>query len=454
MPAERDPTSFRGILGEKNFARLWYGQIISSLGDRFYQFALLYVILGIKQGMYVGKESARVTFLAMLPGFLLAPLYGWTIDRYSRRWVMFYADIARAGLALTMLFFWFQIHSLTAVFGIVFLMGACNGLFIPARQSALPQIVGSGQLIAANSLISLIGVIANFIGVPVASFIVSIFGARSSFILNSLGFLASAWCVYHIDANLSPNRERLADREQDKVTSWRGILGGWNVLREQKELRALVAVNSAFSFISAMVLISILQNIVQSVDLTSVHLLVNTLTKFIGMIAPKPPVFEPRMLAFGLLMAAIGLGLGLGVALCGLSKRYSRAKALPYIGLALLGLALIGFANIRDYWPAVLGAGFMGVLSAFIVIPIEARLQTDVDDSRRGRLFALRNLCTTTSFLLGLAVNLNGWLLDPKVLGPAALIEGVGIGAVVMAAVLALANASTLSSFWSARRPK
>ncbi len=94
----------------------------------------------------------------------------------------------------------------------------------------------------------------------------------------------------------------------------------------------------------------------------------------------------------------------------------------------------------------------MGVLSAFIVIPIEARLQNDVDDARRGRLFALRNLCTTTSFLLGLAVNLNGSLLAS--VGPSNLIEYIGFAAVGIAAVLALMNASTLSSFWSTRRPK
>ena len=450
----RDQTSFRSILAEKNFARLWYGQIISSLGDRFYQFALLYVILGIKQGMDTGKDSARVTFIAMLPGILLAPLYGWTIDRFSRRWVMFYADLARAGLTLTVLYTWFQVHSLIAVFVVVFLMGACNGLFIPARQSALPQIVGKGQLIAANSLISLIGVIANFIGLPVASFIVSIFGAYSSFLFNSMGFLASAWCIYHIDANLSPVRDPVAATGKDKVSSWSGILGGWNVLREQRELGPLVLVNSAFAFISAMAIITILQQIVVSTDLTSVKLLVNTLTKFLSLFAPKPPVFEIRLLSFGLLMAAIGLGLGLGVALCGVSKRYSHAKALPFLALGLLGLALIGFATIHEYWPAVLGAGFMGVLSAFIVVPIEARLQNDVDDARRGRVFALRNLCTTTSFLLGLAVNLNGWLLDPRILGPARLIEITGFTAIAIAGILAVANASTLSSFWSARPPK
>ncbi len=452
MPPERDPTSFRSILGEANFARLWYGQIISSLGDRFYQFALLYVILGIKQGIDVGKDSARVTFFAMLPGLLLAPFYGWTIDRFSRRWVMFYADVARAALTLSFLYLWFVAHSLVAVFAVVFLMGACNGLFIPARQAALPQIVGQRQLIAANSLISLIGVIANFIGIPVASFVVSIFQARSSFLFNSLGFLASAWCVYHITADLSPARDPGAAGGRDKVTTWRGVLAGWHVLREQAELGALVAVNSAFSFISAMVLITILQQVVVSVDLTSVRLLVNTLTKYMSLFAPKPPVFEIRTLAFGILMAAIGLGLGIGVGLCGLSKHYSRSKALPYLGLALLGLALVAFASLHEYWPAVLGAGFMGVISAIIVVPIEARLQNDVDDARRGRLFALRNLCTTTSFLLGLAVNLNGTLLAR--VGPANLIAYIGAAAVVMAGLLALANASTLSSFWSARQSK
>ena len=70
-------------------------------------------------------------------------------------------------------------------------------------------------------------------------------------------------------------------------------------------------------------------SIVVSVDLTQVKMLVNTLTKFLSHFAPKPPVFEIRTLAFGILMAAIGLGLGGGVGLCGMATRMSRARALP-----------------------------------------------------------------------------------------------------------------------------
>jgi MFS family permease len=449
MESTPPPVTFGSILGERNFARLWYGQIISSMGDRFYQFALLYVILGIKQGMEAGKDSARVTFCAMLPGLLLAPLYGWIVDRFSRRWVMFYADLARAGLTLTFLYLWFVAHSLVAVYGVVFLMGALNGLFIPARQAALPQIVTPAQLVTANALISLIGVIANFVGIPIASLVVSIFGAWSSFLFNAFGFLVSAWCIYHIRGDLSPVGAPTR-AVTDEVGSWRGALAGWRVLREQRELGALVLVNSAFAFISAMVLITLLQQVVVTVDLTSVQHLVNHLKEVLSYFAPKPPTFEIKTLAFGLLMAAIGLGLGVGVGLCGGAKLWCRSKALPYVALALLGLALIGFAQLTTYWPAVVGAGFMGILSAFILIPIEARLQNDVDDSRRGRLFALRNLCTSTSFLAGLAVNLNGKLLAE--VGPAGLIEFIGFAALTMALVLAAANGSTLRAFWSTRR--
>jgi MFS family permease len=442
-----EPPTFRGILAQPDFARLWYGQIISSLGDRFYQFALLYVILGIKQGLDAGKDSARITFCAMLPGLLLAPLYGWTIDRYSRRWVMFQADLARAVLTLSFLYIWFVAHSLPLVIVAVFVMGALNGLFIPARQAALPQIVSNEQLVPANALISLIGVIANFVGLPLASLVVSIFGARSSFLLNALGFLVSAWCIYHIRGDLRPTRANV--KPGMEVSTWGGALEGWRVLRGRPELGALVIVNSAFAFVGALFVITILQQIVSTVDLTSLRVVVGHACAFIARFTPKPPVVEVKLLAFGLLMAAIGVGLGIGVGICGGARRLSRSKALPYVGLFLLGLSLVGFSHLRAYLPALLGAGFMGVLSSFILIPIEARLQNDVDDARRGRVFALRNLCTTTSFLAGLAVNLDGTLL--RKIGPASVIEYTGATAILISVALALGNAGTLRSFWLAR---
>jgi MFS family permease len=451
MKSESANISFRSILAEKNFARLWYGQIISSLGDRFYLFALLSVVLGIKNGMEVGKDTAQVTFCAMLPGLLFAPLYGWIVDHFSRRWVMFWSDIARACLTLSLLYFWFGAHNLVAVFVVIFLMGSFNGLFIPARQAALPQIVSPNKLIPANALISLIGVIANLVGALFATLFVSIFGAHSSFIFNAIGFLTSAWFIYHITADLSP-RSKKAMAADDKQGFWRTSIEGWHVLREQRELGPLVLVKSAFSLISALGLISILQQMVVTMDLGSVKALAETLKHFLTHLAPKPPVFEIRTLAFGLFFASVGVGVGIGIGVCGWARRWSHSKALPFASLALLGATLIGFAQFHEYIPAILGAFALGIVTAVILIPIEARLQNDVDDARRGRLFALCNLCTTVSFLLGLAVNLDGRLL--RTLGPSRLIEAIGGTTIVFAVALAVLNLRTLSSFWPARQKK
>ena len=237
------------------------------------------------------------------------------MDRYPRKWIMFGSDVVRAALTLSFFYIWFQIHSLTAVFIVVFFMGALNGLFIPARQAALPQIVSAGQLITANSLISLVGVIANFVGVPIVQSHQSpIFGAKCSFLFNSLGFLASAWCIYHIRNDMAPDHTKA--EESDKVGTWSGALAGWRVLREKRELGALSSWSIPPSRSSARwsTLSPILQQVVVKVDLDAVRALAESLVHFFSMFAPKPPVFgEIKTLAFGLLMAGIGLGLGVGV---------------------------------------------------------------------------------------------------------------------------------------------
>src|SRR5215468_9714389 len=120
--------SFRSVLANRNFFRLWLGQIVSSIGDRFYQFALLSLVLNIHEGMGVGKQSARVVFCGMLPGIIFAPWLGWAVDRFSRRIIMILSDVIRAALALSLLYFWFALNNLTLVFLVIFLMGGLNGL--------------------------------------------------------------------------------------------------------------------------------------------------------------------------------------------------------------------------------------------------------------------------------------------------------------------------------------
>lgn len=445
MTAAARSSSFRAVLREANFFRLWLGQIISSIGDRFYQFALLSVVLGIHQTMGVGKESARVIFAGMLPGLLFGPWYGWAIDRFCRRSVMIFTDLVRAALCLLLIYIWYGGHGHFWIYTVVFLMGAMNGLFIPARQAALPQLIRDGRLITANALIALIGVIASLVGSVFAGMTVSIFGARSSFYITAAGFLASAWFIYRIDSPLRPDPHvNGAPIEQN----WKELTAGWRTLRGMPELFGLVLLNGLFAFTSGVFLITVLEHTVRSVDLTLVHEMTDWLVRVLTPISPKPPRFDNMMvLGFGVLFACVGIGLSLGVWFCGKSKHWSHWKGLSYAGLLLLGIGMIGFAHLKTYGPALLGCLGLGFLASIIAIPIDARLQHDVSDLHRGRVFALRNMVTTLSFLIALGINLDGRLLQWR--GATQVIIDLGATVTIAGAVLALTQRGCLLQFWS-----
>src|ERR1700748_2004812 len=97
---------FQKVLRQPNFFRLWIGQIISSIGDRFYQFALLSLVLGLNAGTQIGKEGARGVFVGMLPGLLFAPLFGLAVDRLNRKATLIFADLSRVLLVLGLIYVW------------------------------------------------------------------------------------------------------------------------------------------------------------------------------------------------------------------------------------------------------------------------------------------------------------------------------------------------------------
>src|SRR5512132_3788525 len=82
----------------RSFRRLWWGQVISELGNWFNFVAVLGLVRAVSKG------DATVTTIVLLarliPFTLFAPLAGAFVDRWSRRKVMIVSDVARVGIAL------------------------------------------------------------------------------------------------------------------------------------------------------------------------------------------------------------------------------------------------------------------------------------------------------------------------------------------------------------------
>ena len=81
----------------KTFGTIWIGQLVSLIGSSLTSFAL---------GIWVLQHTHSVTqytltiVFAGLPGLLLAPIAGAYVDRWDRKWVMFWTDL---GPGLTVL---------------------------------------------------------------------------------------------------------------------------------------------------------------------------------------------------------------------------------------------------------------------------------------------------------------------------------------------------------------
>ena len=89
------------VLRQRNFALLWFGQLISLTGDYVLIVALPFYIYQI-----TGSALATgVMFLVQaLPSLFLGSLAGVFVDRWNRRWTMIAANLARAGILLLLLF--------------------------------------------------------------------------------------------------------------------------------------------------------------------------------------------------------------------------------------------------------------------------------------------------------------------------------------------------------------
>jgi predicted MFS family arabinose efflux permease len=103
---------------------------------------------------------------------------------------------------------------------------------------------------------------------------------------------------------------------------------------------------------------------------------------------------------FGYLLVAAGAGAALGIGMVGRAKPWTKATWLPFVQLLLVGGVLILMGLTARVWITVLLLFVLGAIAATILIPIDARLQEEVDDVRRGAVFAARGMLTSATMIV------------------------------------------------------
>jgi MFS family permease len=181
----------RGPLAVRSFRLLAGGQFASTIGDYCYAVALPWLVLSGRGG---AVTLGAVLACYGIPRGLLIPVGGVLADKAGARTIMLAADAARCVLVCALAVFAARhIVSLAALGPIAALIGAGEGLFLPASLAIMPSLLDEGQLAAGNALSSAAVQAGSLLGPALGGALVAATGSSTTaFAVDAASFAVSA----------------------------------------------------------------------------------------------------------------------------------------------------------------------------------------------------------------------------------------------------------------------
>lgn len=362
------------VLRQRNFALLWSGQMISSLGDWVLWIALPFFV-------YEQTGSALATgamfVVQTLPPILFGSLAGVFADRWDRRWTMVIADTTRALILLLMLIA-IRPGWLWILYPLAFVDSIVEQFFKPAKNALIPSVVGKEHLLAANRLNSLSGDLTMLIGPALGGTLIGVIGIANVILIDSFSFLFSAGMIYLI-RGLPAKEEAVKEvANEEPIANTRAVtsirrewLAGFRQVKHERLLFAIFTIMG----------VAMLGQ---------------------GLISVSWVVFVRENLAggpfeYGIVQVAVAAGGILGAFLLGkLSRILSPGYLIAFSGM-LVGLLLLSTFNLPSL-PVILSLQFLaGIASVGFFVTTNTLLQSNTPNHYLGRVFGAYE---TTSALL------------------------------------------------------
>ncbi|MEU2348669.1 MFS transporter [Modestobacter sp. NPDC049651] len=178
------------------FRRLWTAAVVSDAGDWLMFIALPLVVLRLT-GSALGTSLAFV--LELVPPVVLAPVAGRLVDRLPRRRVLVAALLVQAAALLPLL----AVHDrsdLPVLYGVIVVLATCSAVVEPAKNAALPTLVGPGRVVSANALVGLGNDLGRIVGGPLGGLLLATTGLAGVALVDLATYLGAAALVATLPA--------------------------------------------------------------------------------------------------------------------------------------------------------------------------------------------------------------------------------------------------------------
>jgi MFS transporter, DHA3 family, macrolide efflux protein len=363
------------MLGRRTIATLWVGQVLSSIGDYFYNIGIMWTaarLAGTDAGLVAAAQAGSVLVFGMLGGVIA--------DRFDRRRSMIVADVVRAAavayLPIAASFGALGIRQLVLV---AIVLGALDAVFVPALLASLPAIVDDAEeLQATNGLMDSTRRIARAVGPGLAGVVAARVSVPSFFTVDALSFAASAGALLSI-----AGRHGWAPAPSARAGRPRGLRG---VVADMGDALRLVRQNSVVLWAFGALFV---------VNATWCA------GFYVGSVFLASRVLGGGVDAFAFIIGAYGVGNIAGNLV--ITNVFIRRKVTVIFSAKLVlaaGFVLLALAPSLPV--AMLGAAIAAVGGPLGELPLVATLQGEFARHQTGRIFSLRMMVEQAGVALGL----------------------------------------------------
>jgi dTMP kinase len=379
------PATFRTLLRDAAFSRLYRAILVSSLGDWIGFLAVVGLVTRIGGGQ-AGFAVSGVMLARLLPSIVFGPFAGVLVDRFDRKRLMVIADIVRGiGYASLPL-----IPRLPWIFGMSFVIECLSLLWTPARDAIIPNIVSRRQLSNANTVALATGYgtlpLGGIVYTAVTGAAVAL-GSSVDYVqgnpeavalwLDALTFFFSAQMIRGLPEDRVGRPSKTGGLKPGEALA--DLREGVRFLKEHTFARAMtVGIVMAFTGAGAVMAVG-------------------------PIFASDPAALGGGPTAWGILVTAVGLGLAGGMLFVGQAYKLVDKDVLFSVTIMAGAAALVLVAATPNITLAALATVVMGAAAGATWVTGYTLLHENVTDELRGRVFGSLTVLARLGLFLSLA---------------------------------------------------
>lgn len=359
----------RDLFKIRDYRLIWTGQAVSNFGDALTNLALLLTT----QRLTGSTAAVATTAIAVaLPTLLFGFVAGAYVDRWNRKRVMIVSDLFRTSFVLAFLLVT-TVDRMWLLYVVAFIQASLGTFFSPAKGAYLPRIVSEGHLLAANSVSQMTQIVFGLIGTATAGVIASLNETLSlAYIIDAGTFVISLVAISLIRTDGSPQAA-----ETSETTILADIRVGLRVLSESRLLRGVLLGAGVMMLGLGAVNVLLIPLIVEDLMVPE--------TWFAG--------FEGAQVVSMVAASAITATL---------ARRFGTTN-LIVAGVIGISVCVAAMSTVQAPWQMVVILFLVGWAIAPLQASASTLVQTEVDDSVRGRTGSALNTVLTGANVVSMA---------------------------------------------------